>query len=396
MNWTTEKTIKQQLEKLWDKGVFFSAQIHGEEIFPLKLKLAKPTSKEITENFEQVRRWANELSSLSYLTIRWQHIRHRIQGEQQFPEEISISSLNLVLTLLHKKRTYQQFQEILTLTRHSEPQLLSWLAKYPFKALNFAEQWQKLLAILAWKKNNPVPNLYLRQVELPHIHSKFIEQHKGILSELFDWVLPPEQIQQNYNNTGQFALRYGFLDKPKLIRFRNLDSKRSIFPHILQSDLSLDSQSFSQLHPSIKRIFIVENEINYLSLPEIEESWAIFGAGYGWQALATANWLNHCEIYYWGDIDTHGFAILNQLRHHFPQVQSILMDETTLLAHPHCWTKEDKQQSASLNRLTPAENQLYTALKTQQFGENIRLEQEFITFTFVQQRLDELFINYAE
>lgn len=38
------------------------------------------------------------------------------------------------------------------------------------------------------------------------------------------------------------------------------------------------------------------------------------GAGYGWQALAQAKWLNQCEIYYWGNLDTHGFAILDRLR----------------------------------------------------------------------------------
>ncbi|MGI6299138.1 MAG: Wadjet anti-phage system protein JetD domain-containing protein [Saccharofermentanales bacterium] len=43
----------------------------------------------------------------------------------------------------------------------------------------------------------------------------------------------------------------------------------------------------------------------------------IFGAGYGFDHLASASWLNQKDIYYWGDIDTHGFAILNQLRRLF-------------------------------------------------------------------------------
>ncbi|NOR71388.1 MAG: hypothetical protein GQ532_17115, partial [Methylomarinum sp.] len=38
---------------------------------------------------------------------------------------------------------------------------------------------------------------------------------------------------------------------------------------------------------------------------------------------------------YWGDLDTHGFAILSRLRHYYPQVKSILMDEKTLEQFAH-------------------------------------------------------------
>ncbi|QIK37670.1 hypothetical protein GWK36_06375 [Caldichromatium japonicum] len=45
----------------------------------------------------------------------------------------------------------------------------------------------------------------------------------------------------------------------------------------------------------------------------------IIDTGYGWEALAQGPWLNACQLYYWGDLDTHGFAILDGLRNHFPQ-----------------------------------------------------------------------------
>lgn len=67
---------------------------------------------------------------------------------------------------------------------------------------------------------------------------------------------------------------------------------------------------------------------------------AVFGAGYGWDTLAQAKWLAQCRIGYWGDIDTHGFAILDQLRHRFGQVESLLMDRATLMAHEALWGEE--------------------------------------------------------
>lgn len=389
--WSNEKTLKQQLEKYWEKGIFLTAAVSNEVIFPLKLKLAKPNSQALTDQFNLVRQWVATLANIPYIRIEWQRIDHRIQGEQLLPQAVYIDSLETVLAVLHKQNAYRRFVQLVEITQSGQPKLLSWLIKYPHKALQYADQWQHFLNIIAWKQANLNPQIYLRQVDIPQIHSKLIEQHRGILSELFDIALPEQAISHSYSGVSQFNARYGFCDKPAFIRFRNLDHKRSIFPTILQSDLSLDSQSFAQLSPAVKRIIIVENEINYLALPEIENSWAIFGAGYGWKPLAAATWLQHCEIYYWGDIDTHGFAILNQLRETFPHAVSFLMDEKTLLANRPFWSREQKPTSAELKHLTDSERQLYLALTNQQFGENIRLEQEFVPFSQVEHTLKQLF-----
>lgn len=50
------------------------------------------------------------------------------------------------------------------------------------------------------------------------------------------------------------------------------------------------------------------------------------------EALARAAWLDRCQLLYWGDIDTHGFAILDQLRGYFPSAAPFLMDRGTLVA----------------------------------------------------------------
>ena len=69
-------------------------------------------------------------------------------------------------------------------------------------------------------------------------------------------------------------------------------------------------------------------------------SLVIFGAGYGWEALAQARWLTFCTLYYWGDIDTYGFHMLDRLRASFPHARSFLMDRETLLEHRAMWVEE--------------------------------------------------------
>ena len=71
---------------------------------------------------------------------------------------------------------------------------------------------------------------------------------------------------------------------------------------------------------------------------------------------------------YWGDLDTHGFAILNRLRQRFPRARSILMDRDTLLAHQSQWVTEPTPTRAALDRLTPAEQELYADLVDGTFG----------------------------
>ncbi|STO63236.1 Uncharacterized protein conserved in bacteria [Haemophilus parahaemolyticus] len=388
--WTTEKEIKQALEKQWDKGIFLASLLNQNTLFPFKLKLSKPTHKDITDNFNLVRKWVEQLANIDFIQIEWKSISHRIQGEQKMPNAIFIQDLTTLLKVLKKEKVYQQFLTIIQQTESEQPILLNWLEKYPFKALSVAFEWQKILSVVAWIKLHLNPHIYLRQVDIPKIHTKFIEQHRAILTELFDVVLPENAINQAFSGVNNFIARYGFLEKNLSVRFRNLDKERSIFPNILQSDVTLDVESFAKLNPDIQRIIIVENETTYLSLPEVENTWAIWGAGYGWQALAQAKWLNQCEIFYWGDLDTHGFAILDRLRKHFPHTLSFLMDQKTLLNYPDFWSKESKPKTESLTRLTEDELQLYLALQHHQFGQNVRLEQEFIPFSVVKSAIEKM------
>lgn len=80
-----------------------------------------------------------------------------------------------------------------------------------------------------------------------------------------------------------------------------------------------------------------------------------------------------------GEIATHGLAILHRARSYLPNLQSVLMDEDTLLRHKALWVDEKEQHpAAELTLLTEAEQALYQGLKQQLWGQNVRLEQERI------------------
>jgi len=86
-------------------------------------------------------------------------------------------------------------------------------------------------------------------------------------------------------------------------------------------------------------------------------------------------------LHYWGDIDTHGFAILDQLRAHFPLARSFLMGRRPLLAHQDQWVTEPKPTQRDLRRLDPDERCLYDDLRWRRLGDQpLRLEQDRIAY----------------
>jgi hypothetical protein len=133
------------------------------------------------------------------------------------------------------------------------------------------------------------------------------------------------------------------------------------------------------------RVYVIENEITYLAFPLATDAIVIFGGGYAAGLLEQLTWLAGVDVVYWGDIDTHGFAILSRLRRRFPGLASVLMDRETLLAHQSQWVTEATPTTLPLDHLTPGEQALYRDLGSGEYGLAVRLEQERVSFARIQQ-----------
>jgi len=390
MNWTTAADLKAQLRRLWERGELLRPLVTGERRFPLRLTLKGPGSSELAGQFESVRAWIAELVAVAPCRIDWREVNHRVLGSQRLPQAIWVDTLDDALALIGRHGEAERFADLLALTRSRQPALLEWVGKRPLQAIELAPRWPCLLAVVDWLVAHPRPGIYLRQVDIAGVHSKFIEAHRGVLCELLDLVLPPEAIAAERTGVGQFAGRYGFLDKPTRIRLRVLDARLALLPGPTRPDLTLDAESFARLDVPIRRLFITENETNFLAFPPAANALVLFGAGYGWESLARADWLARCTIHYWGDIDTHGFAILDQLRSRFASVASFLMDRPTLMAHEPLWGEEVDQVRHDLPRLTAAETALFNELRDNRIRQGLRLEQERVGFRWVLTALDAL------
>lgn len=363
------------------------ARLERAPIFPHAVRLRQPGGAEMGQSFEAVRAWIAALVSMERSErgfgygLEWREINHRQLGRNRIPVVALIPSEEDALRLIGRSADARSFDRLAGVTLDAFPELRSWLHRQPLKLLAYGDAWERVLDVLRWFTAHPRPGIYLRQLDIEGVDTKFIETHKGLFAELLDEVMPPETILAAANGARHFESRFGLLTKPPLIRFRLLDPDYYVGG---LSDLTVPVTQFAALESRVAHIFVTENEVNALAFPSARAGMVVFGGGYGIDRLAQARWLAGRDVLYWGDIDTHGFAILDRLRSHLPHARSLLMDAETLHAHRSLWGNEDPatRYMGELGRLRDDERRLFVELRDNAYAANLRMEQERIRYTW--------------
>jgi hypothetical protein len=402
MSWTGPDHLVAQVQRLWDQGRILASGVPAEEPrcepniglqFPLPLRLRRPLPRELGERFEAVRSWIEVLENGSRsklgagYEIVWEEVNNRQLGRNKVPIAVRLPTRADALALIEKADEAARFDKLVGPTLDRFPVLREWLIKRPLVALGHASDWSRVLDCLAWFCDHPRSGLYARQIDVAGVDTKFIEARKGLLTELLDIVLPAEAIDTSATGAKGFEARYRLSTKPSIVRFRILDDCHAIAG---LTDLTVPAEQFARLSLNISRVFVVENEITGLAFPATADGIVVLGLGHAVSLISSAHWLGDCEVYYWGDIDTHGFAMLDRLRASLPGVRSLLMDRETLLSHRSMWTTEEAPHIASLDRLTPSEAALYADLRFDRLARSVRLEQERISFGWLRRALNGL------
>lgn len=157
MKWTTPADLRIQVQKLWDRGLLLASLAGGESLFPRRLALKGPDSRELSERFAEVRDWIAQLSAAGPYRIEWRNVNHRVLGANDIPSAVWIDTLADALRLIGKTRAAEQYAALVALTGERQPELLPWLTMRPLRALQLAEDWPRLLAIVAWLRGASAP-----------------------------------------------------------------------------------------------------------------------------------------------------------------------------------------------------------------------------------------------
>ena len=382
--WTTPDDLRRILRKQWDGGVVLRAEVDGQSMFPFRFRLARPTTVELSSRFEEVRKWMEALKAMPDVRVEWKVQGTRTIGRNEVPDTVWVDDIDAAARLLDTSAELVSFRSIVATTRARMPMLVDWLATNPMDAISLALEWARVLDVVEWMCANPSPGIYVRHVDIPGVDTKFIERHAIVLRSMLDQILPVDAIATEH---ASFDRRYGFQVPPQTVRIRAIDPSVSVFSGAGDRPVTLTLEDFAQL-PGIERVFITENSVNFLAFPPARSAIVVFGEGYDVGKVANAPWVRQAFVHYWGDIDTHGFAILDHLRSVLPHVSSLLMNHATLHAHEAQWGHEPMPTRRDLTNLTEDERSLYDDLRDNLIRTHLRFEQERTAFHLVVEAID--------
>jgi len=391
-SWTNVNDLITTLRKRWATGRYLSDYAGNVPWTPFELPVKAPSASELLEQFDDAVRWAEGFQRDSHtgggaarFAMTYRTVKGKNLGANSVPARVRIETFEQLCALIGTNRDVRSLDAILRQTEAAMPALVSWVVAHPLSAVEHQSIWGDLLATVTWITTNSTEVLYLRQIDVEGLDTKFVDHHRKLLDELLTAVLPEHRIDPEYS-AADFARRFRFRPKPTYTRLRLLNPQPA-FPKDL-SEVTLRTVELAALELVADTVFVVENEITYLAFPAVPNSIVIFGSGFSLAALRDIPWMDSREIVYWGDIDTHGFDILHRLRARFESVQSIMMDHQTLLAHPRQWVTEPSPTNRALTNLNDAEEALYHDLIEDRYGQAVRLEQERVRFSWLQQALE--------
>lgn len=346
----------------------------GESQWPLEVPLGLPTEQAALRQVDGVRAWVSAWQGWQGVgTLSWCERRWKALGVQRLPEKLALRGPEDVAMWIGESARWELAQSRYLALIARWPVLAQQLPRYFDVLADYSNtDYQRLAEMLDWIASHPNSNLYPRQLPVSGLDSKWLDGRKGLLTDLM------AAIQEEPSSDLNFYQRCGLKTLPLLVRMRVLDQAlRANVGGV--GDITAPVDDLAGLNWPVSHVFIVENLQTGLAMSDMPGAVVFMRLGYNVDVLARLPWLASAKCIYWGDLDTHGFAILHRARSYIPKLQSVLMDEETLLRHQALWVDEAAQHSAAeLTLLTEQEQQLYRDLKQHRWGQNVRLEQERI------------------
>jgi hypothetical protein len=336
---------------------FLRALVTGEPFFPLEIRFGRPSTTAAWATLQ------SEISALAHADfgyrIDWTEINTRQWGRQRLPERVWVEHEADYLRIITKTEETRRFRVNVELTRRQCPGLDGWLAPHVLRIVEHETAWPDALQVCRYFIAHPRPRLYARELPIP-VGTKFVEEHRPLLRSLLDFLLGPDGIDASADH---FETRFGLRYDEALVRLRTLDPALTERLSLPATDLALPWSQLKPLGWENLTVVIAENKMTFLTLPPIPGGLGIWGGGGAATLLETVPWLAHCRIFYWGDLDVHGFHILSRLRQAHPHTKSVLMDEATLNRFEPYWGTAGASTYEEIAHLSAAEQALYIRLK---------------------------------
>ena len=349
--------------------------ICGEDPYPLPLRVSLSFKglgeSDIFAGLEKLYQASKEVTGFGYI-LEFEERKTRSRGVQSIPRRIVIPSRKDHLKLISREKEFAGFKEDIMAIENLLPDGgISWCEKNLSLILRNTSHWAEITNYVRYLQDNPDLNYSPREV--PVADSKFFERHRPAVTALASEVLGYELSGWELKSRWRPSLR--FLDPAlRICGF---------------SKISIELEELSLFSPpetaQVRQVLILENGASFNALPDIEKTLAIWGEGNAVQALKGIQWLESLPLFYWGDMDMDGLAILARFRSSFPHVKSLAMELEDFLEFEEFAVDSSSRTRPDGSFLTEGENRLKEYLADR--SKDNRLEQERVPLEYALRNL---------
>jgi hypothetical protein len=380
--WSTPSIVREKAAAWW-RGGRLLRELHAPgdpPMFPARIRLVRPTKDEVADRFGEVRGWASRHLAAAAdggWQVETRRVAVRSLGPQEIASALVLPDAQTALAALggSARRDAATFARCLQETRAVGVWAEQVALARPLDVVAAAADWPDLLRVTEWVGANPRPGLHVRALPVPGAHSKLVENNKALVSALLLARLPVEAVDLEAVN---FEERFGFATGERSVVLRAIGAMVGL-PYLVFPEVTWPAAGLASLDPAergIDQVVVVENRACLPMVAPAEGRVVVWGAGYGaGDLLAGIGWLDRVDVVYWGDLDTHGLAILDAVRAVVPGVRSVLMDVATLEFHGDRAGTEPVPREGEFAHLTVEEQALYRRLR----ASRQRVEQEHLS-----------------
>jgi hypothetical protein len=353
----------------------------GEGKWPLRIPLGIPTQMQARAQWDLFESWVAQwwgVANVEFVERRWPTL-----GAQRIPEHVCFDTAHSVAQALGEDEAFSRAQSRARALVERRPELRVALRTQFEDLCGIGDRdFERLTTVFDWLRAHPESNLYQRQLPIAGIDSKWLEGAPQRI--LRAWLRAHAAADEGLD----FLALAGLRPLPDRVHLRVLDAGLRIGLGGLGDVIAPIEDLVRLTLPGLRCVYVVENLQTGLAFGDLPGCVLIIGRGYAVDVLKRLPWLRDRPLIYWGDIDTHGFAILDRLRRHFPRARSLLMDVTTLMRHRAVWGEEPRPHTAErLPALTDTEAELYADLRRGRWTLHLRLEQERIDWGYAWSRI---------
>tara|TARA_X000001388_G_scaffold73659_1_gene65668 strand:- start:866 stop:2083 length:1218 start_codon:yes stop_codon:yes gene_type:complete len=302
-----------------------------------------------------------------------------------YPSKLIVRGFETLCKLLNDEITYLNFltrsKKLMALLNDPSVEKHAAILKTTIVYIDISEkQFAKVIGVFPQIIFGMGEGLFLRQLPIEGVDTKFLEssRHASLLFNLY-------QIEHRESfNGGTITAR----NLPELLKVESLPTSglRVRFSPNYQPQyanlptVKLDYRDLMQMNILESNVLIVENETSVFQVRAFDDLLIIGGAGYSLEFL-NAPWLKSRKLAYWGDMDSDGMNMMNQVLNVYPNTTVLMMNEQTYKRF-----EKEKVEDPNYGKFDHDFQNQYEYFLCKEAAGN-RLEQEYISNDWVNESI---------